>query len=179
MFNEDEVTDDALDIQDEVTEIEEVKYTEYPDDTEEVDETDWKAEAEKNKQLAENQRIRAEKAEKKTKTIKSETSNSLTTTDILALSRAQIDDSDLDEVLDYAKYKGISVKDALNSTVLKATLAEKSEERKSAQAVNTGATRRGSGVISDDRLMSDAQKGIMPDSDSDIQRLARLRLKNR
>ena len=174
-MNEDEtVNDDTLDIEEE-TELEEVEETqEY-----EQDDTDWKAEAEKQKTLAENQRIRAEKAEKKAKTTKPESSTSLTTTDILALSRAQIDDADLDEVLDYAKYKGISVKEALNSIVLKATLSQKAEERNSAQAVNTGATRRGSSAVSDERLLSDARKNIMPDKDSDLERLAILRIKNR
>jgi len=168
------VNDDTLDIEEEETEREEVDDTEDPEE-----ETDWKAEAEKQKTLAENQRIRAEKAEKKAKTTKPESSTTLTTTDILALSRAQIDDTDLDEVLDYAKYKGISVKEALNSTVLKATLSQKAEERNSAQAVNTGATRRGSSTISDERLLSDARKNIMPEKDSDLERLAILRIKNR
>jgi len=172
MDNEELVNDDTLDIEEVVEEVEEVEETEE-------DPTDWKAEAAKQKTLAENQRIRAEKAEKKAKTTKPESSTSLTTTDILALSRAQIDDSDLDEVLDYAKYKGISVKEALNSIVFKATLFQKAEERNSAQAVNTGATRRGSSIVSDERLLSDARKNIMPEKDSDLERLAILRIKNR
>jgi hypothetical protein len=82
-------------------------------------------------------------------------------------------------VLEYAKYKGISVKEALGASILKATLSEKNEERKSAQAVNTGATRRGSSQVSDDRLMSDARKGVMPEKEEDMARLAILRIKNR
>jgi len=168
------VNDDTLDIDSE-SEVEEVEEVDEVDE----DTTDWKAEAAKNKQLAENQRIRAEKAERKAKTDKPEPTTNLTTTDILALSRAQIDDTDVDEVLDYAKYKGISVKEALNSTVLKATLSQKAEERNSAQAVNTGATRRGSSAVSDERLLSDARKNIMPEKDGDLERLAILRIKNR
>jgi len=174
MNDEELVNDDTLDIEEEQVELDELEEDNY-----EQDDTDWKAEAKKQKTLAENQRIRAEKAEKKAKTGKPESSTTLTTTDILALSRAQIDDSDLDEVLDYAKYKGISVKEALNSTVLKATLSEKAEERNSAQAVNTGATRRGSSAISDERLLSDARKNIMPEKEGDLERLAILRIKNR
>jgi len=175
-MNEDEtVNDDTLDIEEEETELEEVEETnEY-----EQDDTDWKAEAKKQKTLAENQRIRAEKAEKKAKTTKPESSTSLTTTDILALSRAQIDDADLDEVLGYAERKKISIKEALNSTVLKAILSSLGEERNSAQVVNTGATRRGSSAVSDERLLSDARKNIMPEKEGDLERLAILRIKNR
>lgn len=155
---------------------EEVEVEAAEEETEE--EVDWKAKAEKAEELANNYKARAEKAEKKAKSVKAEApTSSLSTVDILALSKANIEPEDIDEVLEWANFKKISVVEALNSSVLKATLAEKSEQRKSAQAVNTGATRRGTSSVSDDRLLADAEKGIMPDSEADIARLARLRFK--
>jgi len=149
------------------------------EEEEEAGEVDYKSKAEKAEELAENYRKRAEKAEKKAKAPKKESTSSLTTSDILALAKADIDDEDMDEVLEYAAYKGISVKEALNSSIVKTTISEKAEERKSANAVNTGATRRGSSQVSDDRLLADARKGVMPDSEGDIARLALLKFKNK
>lgn len=110
---------------------------------------------------------------------KKENTGELSTLDIIALSKANIEDEDLDDVLDYAKYKKTSVREALKSSILKSTLAEKAEMRKSAQAVNTGSTRKASGQVSDERLLADARKGMLPDSESDIAKLARLRFQNK
>ena len=173
MEDETMVEDETLEVQEEV----EQEETEDVQEEIEEDEVDWKAEAEKAKKLAENQRIRAEKAEKKAKSVKTENTSSLSTSDILALTKANIDEDDIDDVLEYAAFKKVSVKDALNSSILKATIAEKSEQRRSAEAVNTGSTRRANGQVSDERLIADAQKGNMPESESDIARLVKLRLK--
>jgi len=157
--------------------------TETVDQEDESTEEDKPDYTEREKQLY----ARAKKAEaalkenkpaEKPKKKEAQTGN-LSTLDIIALSKADIEDEDIDEVLEYAKYKGISVKEALGASILKATLSEKNEERKSAQAVNTGATRRGSSQVSDDRLMADARKGVMPEKEEDMARLAILRIKNR
>jgi hypothetical protein len=105
--------------------------------------------------------------------------NGLSTADIIALAKADIADEDIDEVLEWAKFKKISVSDALKSSSIKATLSEKAEERKSAQAVHTTGGRRAGGTISDERLLADAEKGIMPDSVEDIARIARLKFLKR
>lgn len=112
---------------------------------------------------------------------KANSDNKLSTFDLLALQKANIEtEEDLDEVTRWAGYNNITVAEALKSEVLKTVLANNTEVRRSAMAVNTGTTRRaGNGSISDDRLMADAQKGIMPESSDDIGRLARLRLQNR
>lgn len=167
------VEDDTLEVQEEEQEEEELDEQE---DEEQEDTTDWKAEAEKNKQLAENQRKRAEKAEKKSKGVTKSDESGLSTKDILALSKANIDTDDLDEVLDYAKYKNLPIHEVLNSPVLKATLAEASELRKSASVVSTGAGRRAGTATSDERILADASRGIMPSSDLDLARLTKLRL---
>lgn len=148
------------------------------------DEIDWKQEALKQKQIAENQRIRAEKAEKRTE--KTEVSkvapkkqSDLSAVDIIAISKANIEAEDVEEVVDYAKYKGISIAEALKSSVVKATLSQKEELRKTAQATSTGTSRRGSSSLTDGQLLANAEKGIMPESDDDFARLADLRLKRK
>ena len=147
---------------------------------EEAEETveDLKARLAKAEEERENQKKRAEKAEKKAKEAP-KAEGALSTADILAITKANIDDEDLEEVLEYATFKKIGVSEALQSSILKATLAEKAELRKSALAVNTGTGRRAGGNLSDDRLLSDAQKGNMPESEADIARLAVLRFKGR
>lgn len=173
MFDEinDEVEEEALDTPEDEEEIE-------LDDVEDEDVDTLRSRLAKAEELANNYKVRAEKAEKGKKAAPQ--ADGLTTSDILAITRAQINEEDLDEVLEYAKFKKTSVSEALKSSILRATLAEKAEERTSAQAVNTGGGRRANnGAISDERLMADAAKGMLPDSDADIARIARLRLKNK
>lgn len=164
----------------------ELETFDSPNEEPEVEEQEEEEEySEREKQLYARLK-KAEKELKEKKEAKPEKkapavqANGLSTADIIALTRANIEDDDIDEVLEYAKFRKISVSEALKSSVMKATLSERAEERKSAQAVYTGGgTRRAGGSISDERLMADAQKGIMPESESDLARLALLRMKNR
>ena len=164
-MQDEQVTEETLDTQ-EVEEVVEVEEQDEPVD-------DIKAKLAKAEELANNYKIRAEKAEAKAK--EAPKAQELSAVDILAVSKANIEPEDLGDVVDYAKYKGISIAEALRSPVVKATLAEKEELRKSAAAVNTGAVRRTSSKVSDDQLLANARKGIMPDSDEDLARLVKLR----
>lgn len=143
-------------------------------------------EAEKAKELAENYKIRAEKAEKASKgdfkgekTPKNERNEEMSSRDIIALTKANIADEDIDVVLDYAKFKKISVAEALKSSVVKATLAENEEHRKTAAATNTGAGRRGVQQKSEDSLLSEFKSGKVPETDDEMDRLALARMKAR
>lgn len=138
------------------------------------------AKANKLEEIARNQKIRAEKAEREAKspsTQRAETSKnaSLSPEDLVSIVKAGIEPEDLHDVTDYAKFKGISVAEALKSSIVKATLAEKSEFRKTAEASNTGFARRGSAKISDSALIENARKGVFPDSEEDLKRLINLR----
>jgi hypothetical protein len=170
---EDEIVEETIETpeEDDSTELEEVDDSE--DDVEEAQEgeVDWEARAKK----AEAAIIKA-KSKPKAKT-DTRTGNGLSTFDLLALQKANIEtEEDLDEVVRWADYNKISVSEALKSNILKATLSEKAEERKSALVVNTGSGRRAGGTVSDERLMADAKKGIMPDNPEDIAKLARMRI---
>lgn len=164
------------DVVEETTETpeEEVEETteEVETEAEEVEEIDWEARAKK----AEAAIIKA-KSKPKQEVSRPKSDSKLSTFDMLALQKANIEtEDDLDEVVRWADYNKISVSEALKSNILKATLNEKAEERQSALAVNTGTGRRASGTVTDARLMADAQKGIMPESAEDIAKLARMRI---
>lgn len=142
---------------------------------------DWKAEALKYKEIANDQRGRAERLEQKFK--KTETpkvapkkSSDLSTLDIIAISKADIEPEDVEDVVEYAKFKGISVSEALKTTVMQTTLSQKKEMRQTALATSTGQTRRGTSQVSDAQLLANASKGILPDSDTDMERLAQLKI---
>lgn len=101
----------------------------------------------------------------------------LTTRDLYALMDAKVPQDDVNEVVEYATLKKISISEALKSTVVKAILAEKAEYRNSAKASNTGSARRGTSKVSDEALLENFKKGIVPDSDEEISRLVKLRAK--
>jgi hypothetical protein len=168
---------DVVDVVEEETEtdteeaVTETETDSQEDEQEGVEKIDWEARAKK----AEAAIIKA-----KAKPAKAPTEPKLTTFDLLALQKANIEtEEDLDEVVRWADYNKISVAEALKSKILNTVLSDKAEERKSAAAVNLGTGRRaGGGQVSDERLLADAAKGIMPD-EKDIARLAVLRMKNR
>jgi hypothetical protein len=166
---EEEIVEETIETPEE--DVEETIEESEEETTEEA--VDWEARAKK----AEAAIIKAKSKPKAEKVDAPKSDSKMSIFDQKAIFNADIDtQEDLDEIMDYADRKGISVADALQSTVIKATLAENAQIRKSAQAVNTGTGRRASGAVSDDRLMSDAKKGIMPSSEEDIAKLARMRV---
>lgn len=82
--------------------------------------------------------------------------------DTITLSKSNVHEDDIDEVIEYAKFKNIPIQDALKSTVVRATLAEKEEFRKSAQATTTGTARRTNSRPSDEEIMKKFQNGEVP-----------------
>lgn len=128
-----------------------------------------KARLAKADEVANNYKIRAEKAEKKAKETPQPAQNGLSTKDVVYLAKADIHDDDVDEVLDYAKLKGISVGKA--HEFLKPILAVRTEQRTTASAANTSSVRRGASKATGETLLENAKAGKLPDSDDDIARL--------
>lgn len=122
----------------------------------------------KAEELAKNYKIRAEKAEKLAKQKPNEVSKQADPAiDNATLARIyDIPEEDFDEVLDMAKFKKISLAEALKLTSVKAILAEKAEFRKTAETSNTGSSRRSPNTVTDDTLLSNASKGIIPEAGS-------------
>lgn len=172
----DNYEDETVEETTETPELEEVEETEEVTETETEEEAiDWEARAKKAEAAIIKAKEKHKAAPKEAQVVEREVSK-LSIFDQKAIFNADIDtQEDLDEIMDYASRKNISVADALKSTVIKATLAENAEIRKSAMAVNTVTGRRTSGTVTDAQLMADASKGRMPDSAEDIARLARMR----
>jgi len=146
------------------------------DETADADDDELK----KAKELANNYKIRAEKAESlakqlknkpkdKIKEVKEPQVEGLGLKDIRALS--DVHDDDVDDVIDYAKFKGIPVAEAKISIAMQGILKAKKEERKTAEATRTGGSRGGSSKISDESLLDNASTGKLPESDAEIARL--------
>lgn len=155
-----------------------------PEVTPEENEVDWKSEAEKAKELANNYKIRAEKAEKKSKEVprtetRVQSEGDLSSTDTIAIMRAGVHEEDIETLKKYSKMSDVSITDALKQDELKAMLYVRHEKRQTANATNTGQTRRSSQKISDDVLLEKASKGEFPENDSDISRLVRLQAESK
>lgn len=120
----------------------------------------------------------AKPAEQAPATKTSDESKGLSNEDMFTLIKADVAQEDISEVTDYAKLRNISIADALNSDIVKTILANKKEARRVADGTHTGDTTRSSGKLSDETLLSNAAKGIMPESDEDMGRLIELRRAN-
>jgi len=146
-------------------------------------------------QYNENMRVRAEKAEatakagektpknQEEKTSKNQgdseapiTSN-LSLKDIRALN--DVHDDDVDSIMDLAKYKGIPVAEAKKDPYIQNYLKTREEERKTAEASNTGGSRKTSSKSSAKDLLRKVQSNIddMPESDEEMEALVDEELK--
>lgn len=168
---------------------EEVVNTEaVEDETPAEDSEDLEVLQEKNKRLFE----RAKKAEAEAKLLKAERLKSeeqakakadkpvpsqkqdgLTPIDTIALINAKVfEKDDIEFVAEYAQFKKIPVSEAIKSSVVKSELAQRQEQRQTAEATATGNVRRGSGKVTDEQVWQQAQEGKLPD---DPEVLARAR----
>jgi len=98
----------------------------------------------------------------------------LSDADLIVLAKADIHQDDIPEVLEYAKFKKIPVAEALKSSVMKASLAEKEEQRKVADATSVKTSRRGSSKTSDEQKLADLEAGKLPEDPVELARLASL-----
>lgn len=133
-------------------------------------------EAEKAKELAENYKIRAEKAEKEKGSSKGAT-ETLTPKDFLALTEQKVTSEDFDEVMRVAGLLGKPVAEALNDSVLKTILKTRQEERATALATQTGGGNRGSRGATPEVLLQKAQSGEV--GEDDIEKLTQARMAQR
>lgn len=95
----------------------------------------------------------------------------LSTKDAMALIKANVEEEDIDEVESYAKFKNISIAEALKTTVVKTLLSEKAEQRKTAQVTNTQTARRSTPKTTPEDIRDKALKGDLPESEDDIKAL--------
>lgn len=162
----------------EAEETVEESETSKPDEEheEEVDVEELKKRAD----LAENYKKRAEIAETENKKLKKKpdlSSEGLSSKDVLALAKSDIASEDIDEVVEFAKFKKISVTEALGNVTIKNILADRAEERRTAAATQVKSARGGSAKVSGEDLLAKAEKtGEVPDTEEGLQSLFLARL---
>ena len=84
--------------------------------------------------------------------------------DVIALSK--VHDDDIDQVMEWSKFKGVSIAEALKDQTLASILSVNEETRKTAQATQTGRTARGATKATGEDLLRKAeQTGEIPDTD--------------
>lgn len=110
---------------------------------------------------------------------KPEDKDSLTQMDVIALSKANIHEDDMQEVIEYAKFKKISIADALKSNVIISSLKKSVEERETAEATSSGKTRPANAAPSGEKLLEKAAStGELPDSKEGINSMLDARYEN-
>jgi uncharacterized protein Smg (DUF494 family) len=152
--------------------------------TEEVDAVDSNEELTKAQELAKNQKIRAEKAEKEAKDAKARLAelegksadvSGLSNKDVIFIAKSDIHSDDLDEVLEWAKFKKVDVSEAYKQ--LKGQLDLKNEQRKTAQATQITTGKRGNTKDSGEELLTRAERtGEVPETTEGMQALFRAKL---
>lgn len=177
-------TDDFdVEIQDEELETEEIAEESAQEDIPE-DETDWKAEALKYKAIAERKSKQADKAKELPKQeapapAENKQEADLTAKDAIVLMKSGVDnDEDIDEVVQFAKFRNIPISEALKSPVVKTLLAQKAEERKTAEAASTAGSRRGTSKPSTATILDNALNGKLPDDPVELARAQMEQRKN-
>lgn len=130
-------------------------------------------------ELADNYKIRAEKAESKKSKKEPEEKKEVTETpnysiqDIKALS--DVHDDDIERLVDYAKFKDITIAEAKKDTVMQAILKEKIEERTTAEIADTKGGRPNSNMTGE-TLIEKAREGQFSEKESDIDKLVDARM---
>src|SRR3990167_6886876 len=144
------------------------------------------AEYSKAEELANNQKIRAEKAEALAKQLKIKPEEkpeppkmpeSLSLKDIRALQ--DVHDDDVDQITEYAKFKSISVAEAKKLPEMQALLRTKQEERETAAATNTGGGKRTTSKNTPEAILERAEAGELPEDDEGIKALSEARLQQK
>ncbi len=97
----------------------------------------------------------------------------ITLTELHSLLKANVQEEDTQEVRLYARSHGITITEALKLPEVKALLGVKVEYRRTSEAANTRTSRYGASKVTDDALLNNASKGVMPDNEEDMARLIR------
>ena len=170
--DEEQVEETKEETQEETQEEESTEQSE--ESKEKTDDTDWKAEALKYKAIAERKAKQADKQKvqaKKPESNKQPDKIEITPLDTIALMEAEVTNTDdINEVLDYARFKDISVAKALKSNIVKTTIADKVAERQTAEATATKGGKKGVSTPDADTLIQQANEGNFPEDPADLAR---------
>ncbi len=139
------------------------------EDTEAIKEKNKKLFERTKKSEAENKELKAKlktlETKPQDKSVEKQTEFDLE--DVAALVQKVAVKEDREMVKDYAKFKKISLEEALESSIVQAELKERTEKRASANATNTGNGRRGTTKPSPEAILNNVEKGKLPDDPED------------
>lgn len=129
------------------------------------------AELKKRADLADNYKIRAEKAEKKLKDTSKKIEEkadelSLTPKDTLSIIEAKVHSEDVEHVAKWAKFNNQTIAEALKDDTLKTVLREREEKRKSEETANVKVSRPSS-KITGDTIYEQTKQGHGPSETDD------------
>jgi len=119
----------------------------------------------KEAEVAGSQKIRAEKAESKLKELTPKDGSkedTLSANDLYALMGSQVPQEDVEEVVKASKLLGKTVAEALKDPTVKVILNQRVEQRKTADAANTGGSRPIVKKVTDTEILAEAAKGNIP-----------------
>lgn len=140
---------------------------------------EWFETMKKNETIANDQKLRAEKAErekggkkegegeegKEKKEEKKEEPKDLSSTEVIALVSAQITHAeDIEEVKKAAKLLGKTITEAINDPMVKGILQRNQEYRKSQDAANIGKGNKGSEGAAPSEVLKRASEGKIPEA---------------
>ena len=136
--------------------------------------------AAKAQELADNYKVRAEKAEKLASEKVPSNTETFSTKDVLALTENKIGSEDYDEVVRIAKILDKPVAEALKDKTMKTILETRAEERRTAATAHIGGGARGSAKVSGEDLLATAQRtGIVPETDDGMRALFRAKMERK
>jgi hypothetical protein len=128
-----------------------------------------KAEAEAREWKAKAQNTQAPQTTKPAESTPSEKQDGISAMDAMALMGAKVTEKeDIEEVVEYARFKGVPISEALKSSTVKTILAEKAEQRATSEATNTSSGRRGTTKPSVETILANASKGNLPENPDDL-----------
>jgi hypothetical protein len=137
-----------------------------------------KAKADKADELEKKNRQLYERLKKKEEAPLEPTSG-LSARDILAIKDANITSEDLPEVEEFARYKKLTIAEALQSPVLRNILKDAAEERRTARATETKSPRGIAKSSAEDVLRKAEKTGEVPESMDEMKSMIEARLLRR
>lgn len=97
--------------------------------------------------------------------------------DAVALAKSNVAEEDIDEVIEFAKFKKVSVRDALKDKTLQRIIADNVETRRTANATLTKGGARGAAEVSGEDLLAKAERGDEVDlSDDNARKIFKTRI---
>lgn len=131
---------------------------------------DWRSKAQEKSQVPDNDTTETSTSKPKPRQPK-EDKGDISAKDAILLMKANVDnEEDIDEVARFAKFQNITIGAALQSKTMKTILAERQEERKTAEATHTGPSKKGSSKLTDAQIIENAAQGKFPEDPADLVR---------